>query len=317
MLRKIAFVTSVLLLVSAVAQPAFGTGGETARHASRPAAMPPECDSATVLEPHIVPNWVFVMNFDVIQGTPPNQFPLGCIRVYRDPAPQPPTDFITVPCKTEGMGPVLYSGGLAVFNGGYVICDVNIRAELASLVPPLSLSNVAHYPYFELISSGTLTAAYPFPLLPYGNPLVFYEPYNASMPPAGFFLTPQSVDSFMMTSAFNNITDTGQTILTGGLTRHEWVTKHAGLTIPFSVTHLVDNKVINSFSPRLPVVFWTNGGAFWFGGSPLGPPFAGTLDEVLVDPPDGGRPPAFLSAVYGSNKGLAASAPAPRPNARR
>jgi hypothetical protein len=46
--------------------------------------------------------------------------------------------------------------------------------------------------------------------------------------------------------------------------------------------------------PRLPVALWQNGGTFYIGGTPAGNRFRGILDEVILDPVGGSRPPSSM-----------------------
>ena len=259
------------------------------------APPPPECVTLTPLSPLIVPSWVFVMNFDVISPTVPSPTPIGCILVFRTPGVA--TDFISVPCDVFGAVsfPV---PGQALFAGGNVRCDVNVMNELATLHPPIALNDTAQYPYFELIGTGVLTV--PAPIIdPFGNPIVYYQPLSATMPAAGLFAPAIFPDTFVMTSLFNGITNIGTVPYPQPAgSPHTWVAKHSGF-VTYTVTHVLDGSVLQTYSPRQPVLFWQNGGVFWFGGTPTGPAYYGTLDEAIVDPPDSGRPPssAYMTIV--------------------
>jgi hypothetical protein len=267
--------------------------------ASRPsnqAALPPECATRTVVRPLIIPSWVFVMNFDVIQAGNP----LGCLIVFR--APRTPTHTISVACNVIGAS-VAFNSGQALFNGGHVRCPVNLKTEFAALSPTLTLTQSYDYPYFTITGVGRIE---PNNVItqPFGNPIAFYMPSVPSAPPVGLFV-PLSNSSSMavITSLFNGIPNIGTVpfqITAGGLSQ-TWGVKHIGAGMTYTVTHLLGDAVNQTFSPRDPVSFWVDGGVFWVGGSSLGPPFSGVLDEVIVDPPDGGPPPGlmFLPIVVG------------------
>ncbi len=249
--------------------------------------IPAACVSKTRIVPR-TPGWVFVVNFDVFE----NGAPMGCLMLYR--VVYAPTDFVPLPCKTEGVvNQVTYGGGKAVLNGGgFIRCSINIKQQLAALTPPAVVSDTAAYPYFTIVGVGSITITTGIPGDPYGNPIGYYRPDDGSAG-LGLFAAILSNDQHMV-SAFNGVTNTTtQTRILSGVT-YSFTVLHDGGPDSFTTTHYLDSTVVGQYTPRAPVNFYTNGGAFWIGVAPpkLGITYRGTLDEVIFDPPDGGQPPS-------------------------
>jgi hypothetical protein len=232
---------------------------------------------------------VFVINFEVFQvGNP-----VGCLLIFRRPGEA--SDTLLTPCNPVGVG-VAFAGGVANLSGGHIRCPININAAFASLSPPVTLSQSSDYPFFTIVGVGRITSTPPFTET-FGNPVAYYTPNNAAAPGLGLFVPISNTPGLaVMTSRFNGVTNIGsvpfQPVAGGAL--QSWSAKHSGLLTVYTVTHSVGDVVLQSFAPREPVSFWTDGGVFWIGGSPLGSSFRGALDEVVIDPPDGGRPPTFI-----------------------
>ena len=250
--------------------------------------MPAACVSKTRIVPR-TPGWVFVLNFDVFDASaPPN--PVGCMLLYR--VVYAPTDFVSLPCKTVGQ--VTYGGGRAALNGGYIYCGINIKQQLAALTPPAVVSDTASYPYFTIVGVGSVTITTGVGSDPYSNPIGYYKPNDPGSPGLGLFV-PILPNDQQMVSTFNGVTNTvTQTRITTGPT-YTFTVVHDGGPEVYTTTHYLDDKVIGQFTPRSAVNFYTNGGAFWIGVAPqnLATTYRGTLDEVIFDPPDGGKPPSF------------------------
>src|SRR5262245_59641231 len=105
-IKRLTLVLMLTLLLSGQAAPR-----AAALQVLRPnsqAVLPPDCATRTVVRPLIIPSWVFVMNFEVIQGGNP----LGCLIVFR--SPRTPTHTISVACNVFGAG-VVFGGGQALF----------------------------------------------------------------------------------------------------------------------------------------------------------------------------------------------------------
>jgi hypothetical protein len=262
-------------------------------------ALPPECVTRTSIRPVAIPSWVFVMNFNVIQAGNP----LGCVMVFR--LPRTPTDTIPVPCNVVGAG-VTFAGGQGNFNGGHVRCPVNLKIEFAALSPTLALTQSYDYPYFTIVGVGRIAFSN-IVTQTFSNPVAYYAPDNPSAPPVGLFVPlSQTVSVAVINSLFNGVANVGTSpfqVAAAGGPLQTWGAKHDGAGETYTVTHLLGDVVNQTFSPRAPVTFWVDGGTFAIGGSPLGPSFIGVLDEVIVDPPDGGPPPGlrFLPAVFGKS----------------
>jgi hypothetical protein len=250
---------------------------------------PPECVTRTVIRPK-TPGWAFVMNFERVSRTGD---PIGCMMLFRTVLF--PTDFAPVTCTKVGTpAQISLIAGQARFGGGYVHCPANVKTLLAGFTPPAVISDTQEYPYFTIIGAGIVGEG-PTPLNPnYANPIGYYQPNKAGEPDLGLFVN-LSANGGALISRFNNNDNVGDfnTPLTlAGGTFYTFTVEHDGEGSTLTTTHYLNNQPLDTFGPRAPVRFWANGGAFWIGGSALGPDrLLGTFDEVIFDPPDGGRPP--------------------------
>ncbi len=252
-------------------------------------AAPAACVTKTVIEPKEA-GWAYVMNFESFSAS---GAPRGCLVVWRLPRFRP-TDYVVSDCASIGStSEISYSLGNARFNGGYVACDFNIKTALAALPIPIAVSDGEQYTYFTIIGVGAFSAPAGTPVSP--NPIGYYEPGNAGYPPAALFVS-LSANGGQLTSVANNITDTGRFLPANQLAPGIVYTIANAYDGPAGVltnTHYLSDTAVAVFGPRAPVTFWTNGGKFWIGGSPV--PAAkrllGNFDEIIFDPPDGGAPP--------------------------
>lgn len=252
-------------------------------------AIPAECVTKTRIQPR-TPGWAFVMNFDVFDGANPR----GCLMLYR--VVYAPTDFVPVACaRVGGIG---FSGGQAFFDGGYVQCKVNVQEELAALTPPAAVPAIDAYPYFTIIAAGTFgspsTTSSPF-----SNPVGVYAPENTAVPGLGLYAPLRSFQTPQMVTLFNNVTSTSAINVSLG-TPYTLTVEHDGGPDVYTTTHYFGNAIAGQYAPRGPVQFSNAGGTFFAGFDPARPgeTFRGSLDEVIFDPPDGGRPPLFALDQY-------------------
>lgn len=260
--------------------PMATAAGTTARAAGD--AIPAECASKTRIVPR-TPGWVFVVNFDVLDGTSPR----GCLLLYR--VVVAPTDFVPVACKA--VGAVSFAGGKGDFNGGHVFCNINIKQTLAALNPPATMTDTATYPYFTIVAAGTLSSN--VSLSAHANPIGMYVPQTTTVPALGMNIPLRAAQTSQMLSHFNGVTNTTAIRLATGVP-YTFTVEHDGVPDVYTTTHYLNNSILSQFTPRAAVTFFANGGTFWIGHDPAaGETFLGTLDEVIFDPPDGGRPPLF------------------------
>lgn len=247
-------------------------------------AIPAECVTKTRIQPR-TPGWAFVLNFDVIDGAAPR----GCLLLYR--VVYAPTDYVPVACKA--VGAVSFIGGKGNFNGGHVTCDINIRQTLAALNPPAITPAVDAYPYFTIVAAGTLSNN--TSLSARANPIGMYVPQTTTVPALGLNIPLRAAQTSEIHSNFNGVTNTTAIRLATGVP-YTFTVEHDGGPDVYTTTHYLNNSRVTQFTPRGAVSFFTDGGVFWIGRDPsAGESFLGTLDEVIFDPPDGGRPPLFAS----------------------
>jgi hypothetical protein len=246
-------------------------------------AIPAECATKTRIQPR-TPGWAFVMNFDVLDGASPR----GCLMLYR--VVYVPTDFVPVTCSR--IGAVSFNAGRGTFTGGYVTCDVNIQQKLAALTPPATVPAIDVYPYFTIVAAATFST--PVTSNAFSNPIGVYAPNTTIVPGLGLYAPVRSAQSPQMITLFNHVTSTSNIDIRIGPV-YTLTVEHDGGPDVFTTTHYLSNTIAGQFAPRGPVQFYNAGGTFYTGYDPLRPgeTFRGTLDEVIFDPPDGGRPPLF------------------------
>ena len=272
------------LLFSSLSAP---TASAMGQREARAAFLPEECVTKSVINPR-TPGWVFVLNFEKLV----NNTPVGCLMFYRTIFE--PSDFVPVVCTLSPTSDIAFRDGYASFAVGSVRCPLNVKAVLATLSPAISIPEAEAYPYFSIIAVAN-------PLTPpqidlYSQPLGYYQPDNPGYHPVALF-NPLTVTGGYMSSAFNGITLTGKlsSNYTALLTRTLLV-EHDGQDGTYTTTHYLEYKQSEAFGRLQPIQFWTNGGTFWIGDSPVSSDsYKGTLDEVIFDPPDGGRPPSSPS----------------------
>jgi len=259
-----------------------GVPAHSARMAS--AVIPDACRIKTRIQPR-TPGWVFALNFEAFGS---ENAPLGCLMLYRTVLA--PTDFAEVPCKA--VGNVTFGGGKATFTGGYIFCGVNIQQQLAAFSPPAIIPDRQQYPWFTLIAAGTLSDALHTDKR--SNPIGVYRANSESEPSVGLYV-PLLANVPEMRSEFNGVANVSVSNAIDNDIPLTFTVDHDGGPDVYTVTHFLNDSILSTFAPRGPVDFVTNGGAFWIGVSPsnLLRTFGGTLDEVIFDPIDGGRPPTF------------------------
>jgi len=141
------------------------------------------------------------------------------------------------------------------------------------------------------VAAGTLSASV---VSTATNPLAIYKPNTTTVPGLGLYAPLRLAQGPRMISVFNNMTNVSVADISVGRL-YTFTVEHDGGPDVYTSTHYLDNFITGHFTPRAPVSFYTNGGVFWVGSDPanLNDTLRGTMDEVIFDPPDGGRPPLF------------------------
>jgi hypothetical protein len=245
------------------------------------------------------PYWLFVMNFNVVRAGRPT----ACVLVYHAGAVQP-FAAISIPCVRVGRG-IGLRDGQAIFSGGSLRCDVDLRQRVAELDEAdargrrVALDARYSYRQFTIIGAGELDGA-GGRVEPYGNPILFYRSYRSS-PPVGLFAPlvdqTRSAASYSLLARANgrdyrsegcSSEVKGVVEVAGGM--HAWSMLY-GVDQPGVLELRADDQTVCRYEGVPPVSFRTDGASFRIGASTLGGAFRGTLDEMVVDPTGGTRPP--------------------------
>jgi len=249
-------------------------------------SRPVQCTTRTRLDGSPLPRaWIFLMNFRR-EGD-------GCMIFYDRGVAGRILTFkpLIDACKT--IGDVRYFAGKAFFRGGYIECDVNIRDEVNSIAPPESqITETAVITGFYMLGRGVITTSTPISPLQ-ESVIVGYDPTEPgySGVSIGMVVTSTLPNRAVMLARFNNNIHTHGGCVFGfdDLTQQQiWA-----LTRPGNGAKLwVGSQQVCDISPRPYIELRQDGGKFYIGGHPNGFRFYGMLEEIAVDPYDGGRPPA-------------------------
>lgn len=277
-------------LVSAPVSPAAARVPQAPR---APLVLPPEC--VPLLRPPRITQtflpraWVFIANFEV-----PNT---ACLLTYSIDDPNLIEGYVSLPTCTT-VGDVWMHDGRASFEGaGYIGCAVDIMAAVNGIGGSITLTDTALINGFYIYARGTLSpTVMPSNTLP--NLLAGYVPTNTLRPPVALSAPISSTGEMtraLIFSDFNgtlkglphcamNVTAGDQSIV---MTRYNFDTKYWS-----------DGQLRCDLPPLPRIDFAQDGGWFLIGGTPSGRNLRGTLEEIVIDPFDGGEPPAIPDGVF-------------------
>ena len=281
-MRRLALISLAALMLVGLPAP---TRGHDVRALARPAtpnAVPPECVLKTSWRPWLTPVWAFVMNFDVFTGTVGGvRNPVGCLVLWR--VPFTPTDYIRVDtCAT--VGGMQYDAGRAYFFGGHIECKLNLMTTFNAITPTFPVTVEQTYSTMQLVGVGSITP--PTTPATNTNPLLYYRPVVTTAQPVGLFVPTASAtasDVYVIRSDFAGKTNLGPTFAAGSGDQI-WSAKQVPST--HDLVHELNWKNSQTFNNQPPVVLRMDATTLYVGGSPLGPGFDGSLDEVIFDPAD-------------------------------
>lgn len=250
---------------------------------------PIQCTTRTRLDGTPLPRaWIFVMNFRSRSD--------GCMIFYDRGVADRILKFnpLIDACKT--IGDVRFFAGKAFFWGGYIACDINIRDAVNAIAPPASqITETAVITGFYMLGRGVISPT--TPVSPFSESLIIgYDPIEPGYArvSVGMVVTSTTPNQALMVARFNNNVHThgGCNFAFNDLTHQQiWA-----LTRPNNGAKLwLGGTQVCDISPRPLIELRQDGGTFYIGGHPNGQRFYGMLEEVVVDPYDGGRPPAEIS----------------------
>lgn len=251
----------------------------------RPLVTRPECQTKINYTLDNPPFWVLVMNFEVMQ----NSQPVGCLLLFEQAAGIPRQVSLTG-CST--IGAVAIAHGAGIFDGGHVECVLSMSALLG-----ISASNI--YTTYSVFGMGTISpsldATHPF-----GNPIGFYR---SNQPGADLglllpaLLTAPTHSMLGMKGTLQPASLLPVFASADGLQAQYWGIIFNGYKFPGApIGEAIAQYVLDGYTVdarpgnALTYTFRADGGTFYVGGSPLGPGLHGTLDEVIIDPQNGGSP---------------------------
>ena len=270
----------------------FGNAGlrqMVAREVQRPSIdIPRACTTRTRLDGTPLPRaWIFVMNFRN-QGD-------GCMIVYDRSLPDNIVQFNPLQdvCRVEGD--VRFAFGKAFFLGGYIACDVNIRDAVNAVAPPSGqITETAVITGFYMLGRGIISPT--LPLTPGEESLIVgYDPIQpGARVSIGVLVTSTQPNDAMVVARFNSNLHTRPDCRFSfdNLSEQQiWA-----FTRPNNgVKMWMGGRELCDISPRPLITLRQDGGTFYIGGHLNGQRFYGMLEEVVVDPYDGGQPPAAFT----------------------
>ncbi len=253
-------------------------------------ALPPECVTKTRLariSAGWLPRaWVFVMNFEVPDT--------GCMLVYDRDDPNLVQGYTSLPGACASLGTLQIADGRATFDGGgWMRCNVNIMEAVNAISGSITLTDTAVINGFYMLGRGVLSPTVAISPAD-SNLIVGYVPTNTLRQPI---------------SLYTPITETGA--ITRALIYSEFngsikYQSHCGFAVNtidqrfamtrnnFDTKYWLNGYQKCDFQPFPKIDLAQDGGIFFIGGTPLGKRLMGTLEEVIVDPFDGGEPPGLV-----------------------
>jgi hypothetical protein len=252
---------------------------------TRPAQfLPPECTTRTQLDDTPINRaWVIVMNFRV-RNT-------GCVLVY-DKTPENKFltwQSLTNQCRVEGD--VRFAYGFAFFRGGYIWCYVNIMRSVNAITNAIPMTETAAIDGFYMLGRGVFSPTIELTPTDQSRVVVSYVPTNTDYSRVALRLElSQTNPSLAQVEAFFNTsfhTDPDCFVPVNGDDQVWAYTRNNGLLKFWNGV----NELCAQPRPRARVQLWQDGAILYIGGLPTGDRFYGMLDEVIIDPYDGNRPP--------------------------
>jgi hypothetical protein len=273
-LSVIRWVVTLAVLLSAHPAPA---------QATTQLALPPECTTRTRIENTPFERaWVYVMNFRVGRT--------GCLIYYDKNDGNLWVGYTSLGDTCKTFGDVDFSYGRAVFRGGYLACKVNVMEAVRTISSTVPITEEARLQGFYLLGRG-LIADIPRTPENASGVIASYDPDDPeySRVTLRVNVTNTLPGHAHLSAFFNKTFHTDTTCAVPvGQPEQVWVfTRNEGqLKFWEGGTQLCPGD-----RPRAPVRLRQDGATIYIGGLPGGDRFYGVIDEVILDPFGGGRPP--------------------------
>ena len=273
----------------------------SAAASAAPLVLPPECVTKTrvarIAQGWLPRAWIFIANFEVADT--------ACMLTYDISDPNLLTGYISLPGACQTYGTVQFSGGRATFDGsGYIACSVNIMETVNAISGTIHLTDTAVINGFYMLGQGTLSPT--VVISPFNsNLIVGYVPTNTLRQPVGLY-APISETGALTRALIYSEFNAGPKILSHCAMPVSTVDQRFAFTRDNFDTKYWSDGLLRCDLPPFPKIdLAQDGGVFFIGGTPVlggwfsGRRLLGTLEEVIVDPFDGGEPPAIPDGVMG------------------
>ena len=226
--------------------------------------------------------WAWVANFEV-NGQDKTT---SCVMLFKSGQVKP-VGSAQVMCVAEPAGSVTFKDGKATFRGGHLRCDIDLVKLLPAIEKGLVVDKFYDYNDILIAAAGTVGAGQRSA----SNPVVIYKSKEQQTDDFGMYL-PMSRNSVNLKGLMNGTVVSNSKPQAKSSATTLWMIHYVPEGETQAQVNLLAGKNRLTLSKPVPSLrLHMNGGTFYVGGSPKDSHFTGTLDEVVVDPYDGGRPP--------------------------
>jgi hypothetical protein len=254
-------------------------------------ALPPECVTKTRLariSAGWLPRaWVFVANFEVPDT--------ACMLVYDRDDPNLVQGYTSLPGACASLGTLQINAGRATFDGGgWMRCNVNIMEAVNAISGSITLTDTAVINGFYMLGRGTLSPTVAISPAD-SNLIVGYVPTNTLRQPIGLYTPITETGAITRALIYSEFNGSAKYKPDCAFTVRTQDQRFAMTRDNFDTKYWLNGYMKCDWQPFPKIDLAQDGGVFFIGGTPWGKRLLGTLEEVIVDPFDGGEPPALLA----------------------
>ena len=253
-------------------------------------ALPPECVTKTRLarisSGWLPRAWVFIMNFEVPDT--------GCMLVYDRDDPNLVQGYTSLPGACASLGTLQINDGRALFDGGgWMRCNVNIMEAVNAISGSVTLTDTAVINGFYMLGRGVLSPTIAISPAD-SNLIVGYVPTNTLRQPIGLYAPITETGAITRAVIYSEFNGSVKYQSHCGFIVRNTDQRFAMTRDNFDTKYWLNGYLKCDFPPFPKIDLAQDGGIFFIGGTPLGKRLMGTLEEVIVDPFDGGEPPGLV-----------------------